>query len=142
MPLRPSQRENAASARETNCMILLVGVGLITGATVFLAPDMPMGGLIGRAMAFGLIGLPALAPLLCYVLFSLLHLPPPFPRLNVIFPALLCAGGTAVAACRLDPASLLPLSDKLAPLAMYSAIAAANALVVWLLWLMTRPELD
>ena len=76
-PLRPSQQENAASARETNCMILLVGVGLVTGATVYLAPDMPMPGVIGMAMAFGLIGVPALAPLLGYVLYSLLHLPAP-----------------------------------------------------------------
>jgi hypothetical protein len=142
MPLHAAQRENAASARETNCMILLVGVGLVTGAAVYLAPPMPMRGVIGMAMAFGLIGVPALAPLLCYVLYSLLHLPPPFPRLVVIVPALLCAGGTVFAGCRLDPSSLFPLGDKLAPLAMYAGIAAVNALAVWLLWRMSRPELD
>jgi hypothetical protein len=142
MPLRPSRRENAASARETNCMILLVGVGLITGATIFMAPPAPMGGVIGMAMSLALIGLPALVPLLCYVLYALLHMAAPAPRLVVILPALLCAAGTVVAACRFNPAELLPLGDKFAPLVVYGGIAAINALVVWLLWVVTRPELD
>lgn len=142
MPLRPSQREDAASARETNCMILLVGVGLITGAAIFMAPPTPMGGVLGMAMSVGLIGLPALVPLLCYVLYALLHMAAPAPRLAVILPALLCAGGTVFAACRFDPAGLLPVSEKFAPLIVYGGIAALNALVVWLLWVATRPEQD
>lgn len=138
--MRPTEREGASSARETNCMILLLGVGLITGAVVFLAPDMPMPGILGMAMAFGLIGVPALAPLLGYVLYSLLHLPPPAPRLTVVLPALLVAGGSVFAACRLDLASYVPLDEKFAPLVVYAAVAAANGLIVWLGWKMTRPE--